>query len=554
MDGVKIEVTGNIARIVERPARITSGTVGLPVEFSFDSQWDGLSKTAVFRAGRVVKIAENLEAETIVPWEVLERPNVWLCIGVYGVHDDGTVAIPTIWANVCVICEGVNPDGDVSTAPTLPVWQRLCNAVGNLLGLTTNAKGNLVEAINEVHNIALAGGIETDPTFTQEGKAAEAMATGDEFWKVWDQMQTIDLTHVSKEDVIDIAHGGTGSTTVDGALAALGAAATSHNHSASQIASGTLPVARGGTGGATEEAARKSIGAGSNENLLDNWYFADPVNQRGAMQYTAEGFCLDRWSFEQWKPSKQSVQLRNGCVAIVSGAEASTNNTTKLRQTLVDLQRLAGKTVTFSAKLKNVTVNGNPRLTIYYGGSKKDVAITSADTNSIISVTETLPTTLSSMYVAIGNDGNAAGKGNFDIEIESVKLEIGSISTLANDAPPKKSEQLLECQRYYIRWSNTAKQQAFSGGAAGTAVYAAVQLPTAMQGTATPTVTYAELDIYNFVSNGAVATKGCGCNMLGSRNSVVLWVTYDATSACPGQTPASIRIGENGYIALPCEV
>ena len=292
----------------------------------------------------------------------------------------------------------------------------------------------------------------------------------------------------------------------------------------------------------------------SSPNLLDNWYFADPINQRGATQYTAEGFCLDRWSFEQWKPSKQSVQLRNGCVAIVSGAEASTNNTTKLRQTLVDLQRLAGKTVTFSAKLKNVTVNGNPRLTIYYGGSKKDVAITSADTNSIISVTETLPTTLSSMYVAIGNDGNAAGKGNFDIEIESVKLEIGSISTLANDAPPKKSEQLLECQRYYIRWSNTAKQQAFSGGAAGTAVYAAVQLPTAMQGTATPTVTYAELDIYNFVSNGSVATKSCGCNMLGSRNSVVLWVTYDATSACPGQTPASIRIGENGYIALSCEV
>lgn len=146
------------------------------------------------------------------------------------------------------------------------------------------------------------------------------------------------------------------------------------------------------------------------------------------------------------------------------------------------------------------------------------------------------------------------GDGNFTLEIESAKLEVGSISTLANDAPPKKSEQLLECQRYYIRWSNTAKQQAFSGGAAGTAVYAAVQLPTAMRGTATPTVTSAELDIYNFVSNGAVAAKSCGCNMLGSRNSVVLWVTYDATSACPGQTPASIRIGENGYIALSCEI
>lgn len=179
MDGIKIEVTGNIARVTDRPARLTSGMVGLPVEFTFDSHWDGLSKTAVFRAGKTELIAEGLETETTVPWEALDKPNVWLSIGVYGASADGTIVIPTIWANVCLICEGVNPDGDVSTAPTLPVWQRLLNAVGNLLGLTTNAKDNLVEAINEVHNIALAGGIESDPTLSQSGKAADAKVTGD---------------------------------------------------------------------------------------------------------------------------------------------------------------------------------------------------------------------------------------------------------------------------------------------------------------------------------------------------------------------------------------
>jgi hypothetical protein len=179
MDGIKIEVTGNIARVIERPARITAGTVGLPVEFSFDNQWEGLSKTAVFKAGCTEMIVENLDVETIVPWEATANPNVWLSIGVYGVNADGSVAIPTIWANVCVICEGTNPEGDVSTAPTLPVWQRLWNSIGNLLGLTTNAKGNLVEAINEVNNIALAGGIESDTTLTKSGKAADAKATGD---------------------------------------------------------------------------------------------------------------------------------------------------------------------------------------------------------------------------------------------------------------------------------------------------------------------------------------------------------------------------------------
>ena len=40
-----------------------------------------------------------------------------------------------------------------------------------------------------------------------------------------------------------------------------GKAASSHNHSASNITSGTLPLSRGGTGGASATAARTSLGA-----------------------------------------------------------------------------------------------------------------------------------------------------------------------------------------------------------------------------------------------------------------------------------------------------
>lgn len=39
-----------------------------------------------------------------------------------------------------------------------------------------------------------------------------------------------------------------------------GKAASSHNHSASNITSGTLPIARGGTGATTVEAARTNLG------------------------------------------------------------------------------------------------------------------------------------------------------------------------------------------------------------------------------------------------------------------------------------------------------
>jgi len=160
MENIKIDVTGNIARVTEKPIRITSGTVGLPVKFTFDNQWNGLSKTAVFRAGCVQKIRESLEDETTVPWEVLKKPGVWLSIGVYGVDESGTVVIPTIWANVCSIQVGASPDGDPGIDPTLPVWQRLLGEVGNLSLLRTTKKEDLVAAINEAYGEGEASHIE----------------------------------------------------------------------------------------------------------------------------------------------------------------------------------------------------------------------------------------------------------------------------------------------------------------------------------------------------------------------------------------------------------
>lgn len=132
MDGIKIEVTGNVARVTERPAKITSGTVGLPVEFTFDSQWDGLSKVAVFRAGNTIKDVIDPGEDTTVPWEVLVMPGMWLSIGAYGSNEDGTVVIPTIWANVCPIHIGVDPDGDPSVDPTIPIWQEMLNYFAKL--------------------------------------------------------------------------------------------------------------------------------------------------------------------------------------------------------------------------------------------------------------------------------------------------------------------------------------------------------------------------------------------------------------------------------------
>ena len=179
MESIKVEVTGNIARVIERPARITAGTVGLPVEFSFDGPWEGLDKTAVFQAGRECRIIDSLEAEAVVPWEVLAKPGAWLSIGVYGTNKDGSYAIPTTWANVCAITVSAQPEGDPSADPSLPIYQKLLNDVGNRTELRTEAKDNLVDAINEVNSIALSGGVHVDETLSIKGRAADAAAVGE---------------------------------------------------------------------------------------------------------------------------------------------------------------------------------------------------------------------------------------------------------------------------------------------------------------------------------------------------------------------------------------
>ena len=123
MDSIKIEVIGNIARVVEKPEVITSGTVGLPAEITFDSVWDGLDKTVVFKACNIKRSVVYTGEPITVPWEVLVNPGVWLTVGVTGSNNDGTIVIPTVYANVRVIKPGADTSGDPGADPTLPVWQ-----------------------------------------------------------------------------------------------------------------------------------------------------------------------------------------------------------------------------------------------------------------------------------------------------------------------------------------------------------------------------------------------------------------------------------------------
>lgn len=138
---IKIEVSGNIAVVTEKPEVITTGTRGLPVSFTFlDQSWVGLQNTAVFRCGKISSVKAEIgtattvpwEVSTTVPWEVLKKPNTQLSIGVYGVNAAGTIAIPTVWANVDTVKPGADPEAEPAADPALPVYQQLINDVKQL--------------------------------------------------------------------------------------------------------------------------------------------------------------------------------------------------------------------------------------------------------------------------------------------------------------------------------------------------------------------------------------------------------------------------------------
>lgn len=136
---------------------LTAGLVGARVWFSFDESWSGLSKTAVFRCGAVQKDVLEVQDAVTIPAEVLATPGRRLLIGVYGVNADGTVAVPTRWADAGMVYAGADPSGDDSTDPSLPVWAQLMTRIGAMGNLSTENKNSIVEAINEVFAMAHDG-------------------------------------------------------------------------------------------------------------------------------------------------------------------------------------------------------------------------------------------------------------------------------------------------------------------------------------------------------------------------------------------------------------
>lgn len=120
---------------VRQRESVTSGSVNVyDARFEFSADWEGLTKTAVFRAGgESVSMALDATGETVVPWEVLTTPGRRLEAGVYGARG-AEVVLPTVWADLGYIQTGAAP-GEGARPPTPDIWEQELEKKGDRLEL-----------------------------------------------------------------------------------------------------------------------------------------------------------------------------------------------------------------------------------------------------------------------------------------------------------------------------------------------------------------------------------------------------------------------------------
>lgn len=183
----------------------------------------------------------------------------------------------------------------------------------------------------------------------------------------------------------------------------------------------------------------------SNKNILDNWYFVNPINQKGLTTYNTNGYCIDRWTLSTFGDATATLLSGTG-IQMTTGPSATSN----IGLTQWIPADIIGLDVTFSLlyKINNIvnliTVSGS---NINKNSNTWQFAFGNGDVwlgfsyNDTIDAYRCVATTDNSTYIAS-------------------KLELGSQQTLAhkdvdgnwvlNDPPPNYEQELAKCQRYQV--------------------------------------------------------------------------------------------------------
>ena len=202
-----------------------------------------------------------------------------------------------------------------------------------------------------------------------------------------------------------------------------------------EIRGDTIPVSA--TDPTPISEALTASGGGINPNLLDNWYFGRPVNQRGQTEYTEGGYTIDRW--RTGYDGTFTVNVSDAGVSLVSGNDGSWKN---LSETIETSKLIVGRTYTFSFLAED---NGGVRQ-VYIS----DYGSVFDGDKGLYTITFVAKETTRNQDFGIQTN---VGKTSIPL---AAKLELGSAQTLAHkenekwvlNEIPDFGEQLRRCTYY----------------------------------------------------------------------------------------------------------
>ena len=143
-----IQITANTrVASVENKEKLTSGSVGIPVHYTFSDDWNDLTRVAVFRndddSDSQIDIILTSSNECTIPWENLKHPDTIDTVvfaGVYGSDGNGDIVIPTIWVSLGAVVEGAVRGNASGAEPTPDMLAQLETRIDALEVAITDAQ------------------------------------------------------------------------------------------------------------------------------------------------------------------------------------------------------------------------------------------------------------------------------------------------------------------------------------------------------------------------------------------------------------------------------
>lgn len=400
MSMLKVACEDQVLYLVESTTIASGGVNEVKISFDFCPKWDGFLKTVVFyqKVGDPYYAILDFDNVAVIPWEVMRNPGV-LNFGVFGVKDNVTrtsevMAIRIVPGAITAELEPEDPTPDIYL---------------QLLAEYNAIRETMENAVNDTSASASAARTSAESAARSETAATNAVS-----------------------EIETLVNGF--ETEVDESTTASKSELSEHT----ELLKNELDV----FAGEQEGDLRKDLDSIPRPNLLDNWYFGDPVNQRGQTEYTGAGYTVDRW-----KTVSGDVVAKIGEKLVMDNSQST--NTAYCGQNFEE--NLVGCLVTLSV----LTTEG------LYHNSGVVLDNNSWQLRSPIGESAELYFQKS----AVGAQGVFfAIQAGAVLDILAAKLELGEGQTLAHQDEngkwilneiPDYTAELLKCQRYQVELMGT---------------------------------------------------------------------------------------------------